>query len=134
MVSNMPWKVFLAEVMQLVDIDKENVDGAITAMSWSFHKKNPLLLTGASGYSAMIQQIKVLKDPSAAIILSSLPEPRRSHGRPGSRSTQTTLDENGLEVKDRGHDNSNTLFGKKACTPCSCLNETWLMIFAACFG
>jgi len=70
------WNDFLAEVAEVAGINAENINASITSMTWSFQKKNPLPLTGTSGFKTMVQQIKVLKDPESAIILVTLLVPR----------------------------------------------------------
>ncbi|KAG6894622.1 hypothetical protein C0992_005365 [Termitomyces sp. T32_za158] len=105
--ANMSWTRFLTEVSATVDIELENLD--LTEMTWCFQKKAQLMLTSVGGYKAMIQQILALKDPSAAIIIVSLPAPKRAHAKGGQKYQQES-DEDFEELNQLDED---TKWGKK---------------------
>ena len=106
--QKMKWAEFLEEVVDLADIEKENINTAITSMTWSFQRKNPLPLTNTLGYDTMMQQIKVLKELEGAIVLVALPEPKHNC------KARKIVDDNGLKVMDCHHEDT-SLFGKKVC-------------------
>jgi hypothetical protein len=96
------WDAFVTEIARVVRLDKENL--VVSTMTWSFQRKAVLPLTNEGGYKTMIQQIRVLKDPSSAIIVVSLPMPQTK----ASRSHNV----NDSELSAMGHED-NSLWGKK---------------------
>jgi hypothetical protein len=98
----MGWDAFITEIANVVGFDKENL--IVSTMTWSFQRKAVLPLTSEDGYKTMIQQIRVLKDPSAAIIVISLPAPWTKAIR-----SQNINDEEVLAMRHE----DNSLWGKK---------------------
>ena len=98
----MTWDTFLGEVSEVAGIEKKNL--AIASMTWNF-QKCLLLLANEEGYKAMIQQIRILRDPAAAIIVVSIPAPK------STRVAHTTM-----EADVENHKDNNSIWGKKVCT------------------
>jgi hypothetical protein len=69
------WSTFVKEIAEMPGLDKENL--TVEAMTWSFQKKTVLPLTNKGKFQMMIQQIRILKDPSAAIIVINLLTPKQ---------------------------------------------------------
>jgi len=110
----MSYESFMLQVAELAELEKENV--ALTQMTWHFQGKTKALPIGnASGFAAMVMQIRGLKVGASAIIMLGLPVPPAKPSR-GGRNAPTAA--SGEDVDVTGSGASGALWDEKVCDSC----------------